>query len=284
MRVEPARVIEFLLLNPTFPQSIRFSLNAAWQALLGIAGDERGSRGQQPGACERSGCCAPASSTRRSTRCWSRGCKVSSATCNAGSGASPSRSRASICAITHPGTPDAGRPGGHDDGGAAATVVLVTVAHSTRIDYVSDVIEGVMDVRLGPLSDDHQRWLRFELNASPNASVGRYLDGFGNAAHLITLRRPHRVRGGEQSQRGRNAAGRSVRPSGATTRAAHRGRARRVRAAVDAGSARRAAAATRCAAAARVSDGGVRVGATADEPRPCRVQVRATGHRMSPRA
>jgi transglutaminase-like putative cysteine protease len=67
----------------------------------------------------------------------------------------------------------------------------VTVAHSTRVEYVSDVIEGVMDVRLGPLSDDHQRWLRFELNAAPNASVGRYRDGFGNAAHLITLRRPH---------------------------------------------------------------------------------------------
>jgi transglutaminase-like putative cysteine protease len=49
-----------------------------------------------------------------------------------------------------------------------------------------------MDVRLGPLSDDHQRWLTFELNAAPNASVGRYSDGFGNAAHLVTLRRPHR--------------------------------------------------------------------------------------------
>jgi uncharacterized alpha-E superfamily protein len=36
LRVEPARVIEFLLLNPLFPQSIRYSLNAAWQALRGI--------------------------------------------------------------------------------------------------------------------------------------------------------------------------------------------------------------------------------------------------------
>ncbi|MDQ3701918.1 MAG: alpha-E domain-containing protein [Chloroflexota bacterium] len=40
LRVEPARVVEFLLLNPVFPQSVRFSLNAAWDALAGIA--ERG--------------------------------------------------------------------------------------------------------------------------------------------------------------------------------------------------------------------------------------------------
>jgi uncharacterized alpha-E superfamily protein len=42
LRIEPARVIEFLLLNPLFPQSIRFSLNAAWEALRAIAGDEEG--------------------------------------------------------------------------------------------------------------------------------------------------------------------------------------------------------------------------------------------------
>jgi uncharacterized alpha-E superfamily protein len=48
LRVEPARVIEFLLLNPTFPQSIRFSLNAAWQALLGIAGEEAVAEGTNP--------------------------------------------------------------------------------------------------------------------------------------------------------------------------------------------------------------------------------------------
>jgi uncharacterized alpha-E superfamily protein len=40
LRVEPARVIEFLLLNALFPQSVRFSLNAAWDALSEIANDE----------------------------------------------------------------------------------------------------------------------------------------------------------------------------------------------------------------------------------------------------
>jgi transglutaminase-like putative cysteine protease len=68
----------------------------------------------------------------------------------------------------------------------------VSITHSTRIDYTSDVLEGVMDVRLGPLSDADQQWQCFELQASPNASVGRYSDGFFNAAHLVTFKRPHR--------------------------------------------------------------------------------------------
>src|SRR5919202_1269622 len=38
LRVEPARVLEFLLLNPIFPQSVRFSLHEARQALAEIAG------------------------------------------------------------------------------------------------------------------------------------------------------------------------------------------------------------------------------------------------------
>ena len=40
LRVEPARVIEFLLLNRLFPRSIRYSLNAAWSALRAIATDD----------------------------------------------------------------------------------------------------------------------------------------------------------------------------------------------------------------------------------------------------
>jgi uncharacterized alpha-E superfamily protein len=37
LRVEPTRVLEFLLLNATFPQSVRYSLGAAWSALESIA-------------------------------------------------------------------------------------------------------------------------------------------------------------------------------------------------------------------------------------------------------
>src|SRR5204863_5718905 len=37
LQVEPARVLEFALLNPVFPQSVRFSLTAARAALQEIA-------------------------------------------------------------------------------------------------------------------------------------------------------------------------------------------------------------------------------------------------------
>jgi uncharacterized alpha-E superfamily protein len=37
VRVEPAHVVEFMLLNPVFPQSVRFSLGAAWDSLRQVA-------------------------------------------------------------------------------------------------------------------------------------------------------------------------------------------------------------------------------------------------------
>jgi transglutaminase-like putative cysteine protease len=49
-----------------------------------------------------------------------------------------------------------------------------------------------MDTRLGPLSDADQRVERYELVVRPGGSARRYGDGFGNAAHLITLSAPHR--------------------------------------------------------------------------------------------
>jgi uncharacterized alpha-E superfamily protein len=36
LRVEPARVVEFVLLNPVFPQSVRFSLSAAYEAACAL--------------------------------------------------------------------------------------------------------------------------------------------------------------------------------------------------------------------------------------------------------
>ena len=40
LRVEPARVVEFLLLNAQFPQSVRFSLRQAWDALRALSADD----------------------------------------------------------------------------------------------------------------------------------------------------------------------------------------------------------------------------------------------------
>jgi transglutaminase-like putative cysteine protease len=71
--------------------------------------------------------------------------------------------------------------------------VKVRLEHITRLDYSTDVVEGVMDVRLGPLSDADQRWDVFTITVSPSGSVRRYTDGFGNRAHLITVAKPHRM-------------------------------------------------------------------------------------------
>jgi transglutaminase-like putative cysteine protease len=70
--------------------------------------------------------------------------------------------------------------------------VRVAITHTTRVDYDADVVEGVMDTHLGPRSDADQVWDRFDLVVQPSAAVRGYTDGFENAAHLITVRRPHR--------------------------------------------------------------------------------------------
>ncbi|MBI2755910.1 MAG: transglutaminase family protein [Chloroflexi bacterium] len=67
----------------------------------------------------------------------------------------------------------------------------IAVTHTTRLDYTGDVVEAVVDARLGPLSDADQRVERFELRLDPAGQARRYLDGFANAAHLITCHRPH---------------------------------------------------------------------------------------------
>jgi transglutaminase-like putative cysteine protease len=71
--------------------------------------------------------------------------------------------------------------------------VRITVEHRTQLSYSDDVVESVMDSRLGPRTDEHQRWISFDLGVEPTASVRRYNDGLGNAAHLITIARPHRT-------------------------------------------------------------------------------------------
>lgn len=68
----------------------------------------------------------------------------------------------------------------------------VAVTHTTRLEYTADVVEGVTQARMGPHSDAHQHCQRFELRATPGATVNQYVDGFGNPTHLITVAAPHR--------------------------------------------------------------------------------------------
>ena len=69
----------------------------------------------------------------------------------------------------------------------------IVVEHRTSLEYSADVVESVMDTRLGPRTDEHQRWGPYELKVSPSAAIRRYADGFGNVAHLITVAKPHRT-------------------------------------------------------------------------------------------
>ena len=50
----------------------------------------------------------------------------------------------------------------------------VEVTHTTRLDYSADVVEAVMDVRLGPITDQDQRVDQFDLRVEPHAAVRRY--------------------------------------------------------------------------------------------------------------
>jgi len=70
--------------------------------------------------------------------------------------------------------------------------VKVRIKHTTRFEYDADVVESVIDVRLGPRSDAHQRWGRFNIGVDPAGAVRRYGDGFGNTAFLVTLARAHK--------------------------------------------------------------------------------------------
>ncbi|HAF08699.1 MAG TPA: hypothetical protein DCK98_01265, partial [Chloroflexi bacterium] len=79
-----------------------------------------------------------------------------------------------------------------DADGRAAAAVKVRVEHITRFEYDTDVVESVIDVRLGPRSDAHQRWGRFNIVIDPAGAIRRYGDGFGNTGFLVTLARPHR--------------------------------------------------------------------------------------------
>ncbi len=67
----------------------------------------------------------------------------------------------------------------------------IALRHVTRLEYDADVVESVMDARLGPRSDEDQRWGRFELRTSPASAVRRFADAFGNIGHLISIAGPH---------------------------------------------------------------------------------------------
>ena len=68
--------------------------------------------------------------------------------------------------------------------------MLLRIEHDTRLTYSEPVSEHVIEVRMGPPSNDEQTSLGYRLNLEPSAPVTAYRDGFGNRVDLFNLLPP----------------------------------------------------------------------------------------------
>ncbi len=69
--------------------------------------------------------------------------------------------------------------------------MILEVQHETRLDYTEPVSEWMTELRMQPMSDDHQSCHSFHLQISQPTPVFSYLDGFGNHVHHFNLLAPH---------------------------------------------------------------------------------------------
>lgn len=78
-------------------------------------------------------------------------------------------------------------------GSSEATAVSLRyhIEHVSRYRYASRANACVMSLRLRPLEDRRQRLLAFAIETDPSTDLGCTRDGFGNAHHLLALRREH---------------------------------------------------------------------------------------------
>lgn len=68
--------------------------------------------------------------------------------------------------------------------------MILEVQHETRLDYSEPVAEWLTELRMEPLSDERQSCHSFHVVVSQQASMFRYLDGFGNRVHHFNLLNP----------------------------------------------------------------------------------------------
>ncbi|MBX0327711.1 transglutaminase family protein, partial [Oscillochloris sp. ZM17-4] len=67
-----------------------------------------------------------------------------------------------------------------------------SILHKTRFRYSAQVSENFTEARMRPLSEGMQRCLKFNLGASPSATVGSYQDCYGNTVNHFDIPSPHR--------------------------------------------------------------------------------------------
>jgi len=69
--------------------------------------------------------------------------------------------------------------------------MIYSVRHTTTFRYQPAVRESVMEVRMQPRSEAHQRCLSFTLDVSPAANITQYRDSTGNTVHHFDIAGSH---------------------------------------------------------------------------------------------
>jgi transglutaminase-like putative cysteine protease len=69
--------------------------------------------------------------------------------------------------------------------------LIYSVRHVTTFRYEPAVRESVMEVRMQPRSEAHQRCLSFTLDVSPGANITQYCDSTGNTVHYFDIAGSH---------------------------------------------------------------------------------------------
>jgi transglutaminase-like putative cysteine protease len=69
----------------------------------------------------------------------------------------------------------------------SSDVMQYTVRHLTRFTYENPISESVMEVRMQPRTEQHQRCLGFELSTTPRATITAYRDPLHNSVHHFDI-------------------------------------------------------------------------------------------------
>ena len=69
----------------------------------------------------------------------------------------------------------------------SSDVMQYTVRHLTRFTYDNPISESVMEVRMQPRTEQHQRCLGFELTTTPRTTITAYRDPLNNIVHHFDI-------------------------------------------------------------------------------------------------
>src|ERR1019366_5417335 len=197
--IRPLRVAEFLLLNPEFPHSVRFSVDRVHAALVAI-GELTERKAEQPVRLARTPLRDPEFQPDRRNhgprREWLRRQHTLEMR------ASAYRDSASLFRLLGRISTGFVAPGSRRlsrwrlalaPAGEKEESVIYSARHPTTFRYEPAVRESVMEVRLQPRSDGEQRCLSFMLNVDPAANVMQYRDFTGNTVHHFDIAGTHKL-------------------------------------------------------------------------------------------